>query len=428
MYEGRIKDLKEQAGRALHAAREAGKKIAEADGPPAADAKETFDKAKTEFDRLMAEIQKLEGLEALEREHEQFTRPAPGSQVPHAGEPPNPKGAEEAAKQRHRDSYEAFIRAGADAARAKLVELKASPTEMHLLLGTTGDLGGFLVPPDQRAVVLRDLPGVGVLRRLARVERTGRDSLIFPGIVSATGTRASKYTSGFTGDWKAQAATSGGTAPTTQNQPRFSQITIPVHIWRPDVVELSQQLIEDSVADVVGILEELIAETFGLDEDNEYINGTGVGRPEGLLAASVALTTVVTGSAAALAYDGLVDLWAKLPAQYRANGTWVMNSLAYGAVLKLKDAQNFPIISPNTTPGTLWGRPIAFDEFMPDVAANATPIIFGDFRQYLIADRQEVRVQRLVERYAPNVGFLPTARVGGQVARKDAFRVQKVSV
>jgi predicted phage gp36 major capsid-like protein len=36
-------------------------------------------------------------------------------------------------------------------------------------------------------------------------------------------------------------------------------------------------------------------------------------------------------------------------------------------------------------------------------------------------------VQRLVERFAPNVGFLPRARFGGQVVLNDAFRVMKVA-
>ena len=37
-----------------------------------------------------------------------------------------------------------------------------------------------------------------------------------------------------------------------------------------------------------------------------------------------------------------------------------------------------------------------------------------------------MRIQRLVERFAPNVGILPTARIGGQVTRTAAFRVLKI--
>ncbi len=50
-------------------------------------------------------------------------------------------------------------------------------------------------------------------------------------------------------------------------------------------------------------------------------------------------------------------------------------------------------------------------------------MIFGDFRSYIIAERLDLMVQRLVERFAPNVGFLASARIGGQVVRLAGFRL-----
>ena len=50
-------------------------------------------------------------------------------------------------------------------------------------------------------------------------------------------------------------------------------------------------------------------------------------------------------------------------------------------------------------------------------------MIFGDFRSYFIAERLDLMVQRLVERFAPNLGFLASARIGGQVVRTSAFRL-----
>ena len=34
-----------------------------------------------------------------------------------------------------------------------------------------------------------------------------------------------------------------------------------------------------------------------------------------------------------------------------------------------------------------------------------------------------MRINRLVERFAPNIGVLPHARLGGQLTRKEAFRI-----
>jgi HK97 family phage major capsid protein len=51
-------------------------------------------------------------------------------------------------------------------------------------------------------------------------------------------------------------------------------------------------------------------------------------------------------------------------------------------------------------------------------------VLFGDVRSgYMIADRQQVTVQRLDERFADQgiVGFLFRQRVGGDVIRPAAF-------
>ena len=53
--------------------------------------------------------------------------------------------------------------------------------------------------------------------------------------------------------------------------------------------------------------------------------------------------------------------------------------------------------------------------------------IFGSFASYMVVERIDMRIQRLVERFAPNIGFLATARVGGQVIRRDAFRLGVVA-
>ena len=328
----------------------------------------------------------------------------------------------------HVRAFDLYLREDDRAARALMTQEGIGPTEMHILLGTQGDLGGFLVPEDRRAVVLKDKPGIAVIRRMARVEPTGSDTLVFPTIQSnaGSGNAPIMYTSGFVGAWKSQGYVSGGTAPPTQDAPKFGQTRIPVQSWQPAAVELSQELIADSGANVVGIVEQAIAETFGLDEDYEYINGTGSGRPLGILS-DTRVSAVNSGSATTLTYDGLLDLYATLAGQYRANATWLMNSLCYATVLKLKDNQAYPIFTPNMNVNQLWGRPLVTSEWMPNIAGSATPIIFGDFSEYIIADREGVRVQRLTERFAPNLGILPTARVGGQVSRAAAFKKQNIS-
>ena len=70
--------------------------------------------------------------------------------------------------------------------------------------------------------------------------------------------------------------------------------------------------------------------------------------------------------------------------------------------------------------------PLVEAEDMPDVAANALAVAFGDFqRGYLIVDRVGVRVLRDPYSAKPYVLFYTTKRVGGGVQDFDAIKVLK---
>ncbi len=67
---------------------------------------------------------------------------------------------------------------------------------------------------------------------------------------------------------------------------------------------------------------------------------------------------------------------------------------------------------------------------MPDISGKAYPDAAGDFsRGYLIADRIDMQVIRMNEKYAEQgqVGFLIRRRVCGQVVLPEAIRKQKIS-
>jgi HK97 family phage major capsid protein len=218
----------------------------------------------------------------------------------------------------------------------------------------------------------------------------------------------------------------GGTAPTVQNQPKFGQERIPVHDWQPDAIEVTTDLLEDSAASLDSIIAEVIAECLALDEDAAFLNGNGVGKPEGVLSGGSPNPGTDLGTSSTITYGGLVALYTALPGQYRQNARFLMNSATFGKILLLETTAGFPIFPPNSLPGTLFSKPIVFSEFMPSIATTAKTIVFGDFsRAYIIVDRAELRIQRLTERFAPNIGILPIKRTGGQVVRPRALRIGK---
>lgn len=311
---------------------------------------------------------------------------------------------------------------------------KAVGIEKFALLSSVGSTGGYLVSEDFQAEVIRDLAGFSVFRQVARVVRTGKDVMVFPTIKAPTAANAKKgFPARWTGDWGAQADQAGNATLSTQDQPTFGQERIQVHRYQPDAVEISLELLEDPDADVESILAEIMAETRGIDENAAFTEGTGADRPLGITKES--LTSVSSGAATTLAFNasatkGLLALVGTLPPQYRQNASLMMNSLTYTTALGLENATAqknlvFPQPSQQMISGQMFGSlmtyRVAFNEYMPAIAANAYPIIFGDFRYYIIADRMELRVQRLVEKVAPNVAFLAIARMGGQCVRTNAF-------
>mgnify|MGYP001168831282 FL=1 len=84
---------------------------------------------------------------------------------------------------------------------------------------------------------------------------------------------------------------------------------------------------------------------------------------------------------------------------------------------------------PGGAPVRLLGYPVIEAEDMPDVAANALPIAFGNFRNgYLIAERRQTTILRDPFTNKPFVNFYATKRIGGQVLDSDAIKLLKVSL
>ena len=168
------------------------------------------------------------------------------------------------------------------------------------------------------------------------------------------------------------------------------------------------------------------------------MTGNGSGKPEGILQNSEVNETV-SGSAASVAdatgqANGLIDLYHDLKTGYALQGWWLLNRATLGEVRKMKDGQNNYIWQPglaNGVPNTILGQAYLEVPDMPDVAAGAVPIVFGDLRRaYTIVDRISLSILRdpFTQATSGNIRFIARRRVGGQVVLAEAIRKLKVSV
>jgi HK97 family phage major capsid protein len=279
--------------------------------------------------------------------------------------------------------------------------------------------------------LLKKVAAMSTFRSKARVYTTSRDAVSIPYIKYTTD---DIYTSGIRMNWL-------GELPASASDHRFTSTDV-FDIKKIEVhnayssVPISEDMLMDSAFNITSVLTELFAESFALGEEEAFTAGNGVRRPRGLITETADITQVVSGNASALTADGILDLYFALPRQYRASAVWVMNSATQKAIEKFKDTQGRYLISSLLNSSlslgeteSLKGKPIMVNEFMPDIAANAFPLIFGDLSGYAIVDRMGISIQRLSEIYAEynTVLFLCRKRVGGMLVEPWKFRVQKVA-
>lgn len=130
--------------------------------------------------------------------------------------------------------------------------------------------------------------------------------------------------------------------------------------------------------------------------------------------------------------DALIDLVYGLKQGYRRNARFLMNRSLQATIRKLKSkTEELYLWQPPVQagqPATLLGYPISDDDNMPDIAAGAFPLAFGDFRRgYLIVDRFGIRVLRDPFTNKPYVHFYTTKRVGGGVQNFEAIKLLKIA-
>lgn len=323
------------------------------------------------------------------------------------------------------DAFEAYLRKG----RSEM-----GPQDRKTLSAGSDSAGGFLIPEDFHLEIIKKTAAMATIRSNARVAQTSRDMAKWPKV---TYTTDDKWTSGVRLTWTGETPASSTTHRVTD--PVFGLITVPVHTAMASL-PLTNDLLEDSAFDMIGIGSELLGEAFALGENDAFINGTGIGRPMGLLAEvgdTDGLTSVASGGAATLTSNGLIDLAYALPPQYEANAKWFMNKGTEKAIRKLMGTTSgeyeWPVVSNvgglGAAGSSLLGFPIVREQFVGDVTTNGYPIIFGDMRGYLVLDRVGLSIQRLDELYAETniTVLLARRRVGGQIIAPHMLRVQKVA-
>ena len=325
--------------------------------------------------------------------------------------------ADGGASLQHKGAFHLYMRAG-EAGGLKSIEQKA-------LSASSGPDGGYLVPMPAEREILTRMTAMSPIRAIASVRE-----------ISGASLRRAYSTTGPAAGWVAEVAP----RPQSANQ-QIADLTFPaMELYAMPAA--TQTLLDDAVVDIEQWIADEVSTVFAEQESAAFVSGDGVNKPTGYLTYPKStqaawsfgkIAYVVSGAAGAFASadpsDALVDLVYATKAGYRQNAHFVMNRKTQAAVRKLKTTTGEYLWTPPPSIGAnaaLMNFAVVESEDMPDIAADAYAIAFGDFRRgYVVVDRMGVRILRDPYSAKPYVLFYTTKRVGGGVQDFDAIKLLK---
>ena len=316
-------------------------------------------------------------------------------------------------------AWEGYMRSGQIPKNIMAIELKAG------ISSSSGS--GVLAPTETETFIDRRLALVSPFRSLASVRQVGAATFKKP-----------VTTASVTSGWVAETASRPETNPATLDLITFASGEL---YASPSA---TQDLLDDAYINLDEWLASEIEDSFAAQETTAFVSGDGTNKPKGFLSYTTAANAsatwgqigyVASGGASDFAAsnptDALIDLIYAPKAQYRPGASFVMNRRTAAKIRKFKDADGNYIWQPAMAAGQLpllLGYPVQEIEDMPDVAANAYSVAFGDFAKgYLIVDRAGISVLRDPYSAKPYVLFYTTKRVGGGVQNFDAIKLLKIA-
>ena len=178
-------------------------------------------------------------------------------------------------------------------------------------------------------------------------------------------------------------------------------------------------IIENSLINLAGHIEDRLAKSIAKALDNAILNGTGVKQPTGVIKSAVVANKVdSTGE--------ITDLIAKL-AKVDTDGTGgeviaVMNRATYYSKIVPKTLA----VAAN---GVLTGSYALPFRVVLSAYADENTIVFGDFKQFLLAQRSEIRVESSTEVQftSDNTVFKGVGFYDGKATKAEAFAVVTIT-
>ena len=280
--------------------------------------------------------------------------------------------------------------------------------------GIAGLAGGLIIPKTLASEIEVALKSYGGMFEAASIITTSHGGdLILPTI----------------NDTEAKATIVSEYDQSTRRAPSFGSVTLKAYTYRTPIVPVSQELLQDSAFNLDALLSTLLAESFARGINADLTNGTGTGKPTGVVNAAV--DSGAKPAAASITLDNIIDLIKSVNSAYARNGKFMFNRNTLWELAKIKDQSGRYIWHESTrdgSPATLFGKEYILNDDIADIGAGNTSVLFGDFSKYKIRMVQNFRVVRLNELLAEylSIGLFGFARVDGNLLDAGTNPIKKL--
>jgi HK97 family phage major capsid protein len=322
-------------------------------------------------------------------------------------------------------SSPAYLRAWSKMARNwghMLTAEESAALHQARAMSLTDNAGGYLVPFQlDPTVIITSNGSRNDIRSVARQVVATGDT--WNGVSSAA----------VSWSWDAEAAEVSDDATT------FAQPSISIH-KAAGFVPISIEALEDE-QNVTMEVAKLLAQGKDDLEAAAFATGTGSGQPFGIVTALAGTSSEINAAADdTFAIGDVYTLEGSLPSRYRARASWLANNSIYNLVRRFDTNGGAGLWTTlgNGRPAELLGRPALECEGMDSTVTTSGAVsnyimVFGDFENYVIADRIGMSVEFLPHlfhtsnnRPSGSRGWYAYYRVGADSVNDGAFRLLDV--
>jgi len=273
--------------------------------------------------------------------------------------------------------------------------------------------GGVFVPEVQLSGIIKNITEISNLRPFCKVRTMGAKTESMP-------VRTGSVVAYMVGEGE----------PVAGSQPSYGDLRLEAKKLAAKG-EISYENLQDSSTDLINEMTQEVAEQFAVLEGQQFVNGSGAGNNMPGFMQHADIGFINSGDASAITFDSLIKITGEIKTGY--NPVYAFNRKTLATLRLLKDPTGRYIWESGNlgvdVPSNINGVPYIILPDMPDIGAGTFPIIFGDFKNFMIGERKAITVVR--NEYSLDteglVRYVFHRRVGAVVTKPEAFKKIKIS-